>query len=133
MAKNGGLPAMEPSYTKDHAEIGARMILPLGFPAEVGQIISYHHEHWDGTGYPHGLQGDGIPLLARIVGIAQMFDHLTTDGPAHTPLSIDQALRQIRLHANTRFDPHLAELFSRIVSECKTSLPAMAPIPNTAH
>lgn len=132
-ANNGGLPAIENPYSKDHAEIGARMILPLGFPAEVGQIISYHHEHWDGTGCPHGLQGEGIPRLARIVSIAQRFDHLTAEGPARSPLSVDQAIRQITLHANTHFDPQLAELFARVVSECKTSLPAMATTPSNTH
>lgn len=123
---NGSLTAAESSYSKEHAELGARMILPLGFPAEVGQIISYHHEHWDGTGYPHGLQGEGIPLLARIVGLAQQFDHLTSE--SLTPLSLHQALQHITRLAGTHFDPQLTKLFTRIVSECKTSLPAMANI-----
>lgn len=123
---NSGLPAVESPYSKAHAETGARIILPLGFPAEVGQIISYHHEHWDGTGYPHGLQGEGIPLLARIVSIAQMFDDLTTETPGRTPLSVDNAIRQISLHAHTYFDPRLTELFAHVAEECKSSLPAMA-------
>ncbi len=129
------LTADDDPHLKEHAELGARMILPLGLPAEVGQIISYHHEHWDGTGYPHGLQGNGIPLLARIVSLAQMFDHLTAEAPGHNPLLIDQALQRISLLANTCFDPQLTELFAQIVSECKTSLPAMAnaSMPSTAH
>ncbi len=111
---------------KEHADIGARMILPLGFPAEVGQIIAYHHERFDGTGYPHGLQGEGIPLLARIVAIAQQFDHLTAEFPGHHPLSIDDAIRQVSLQAETHFDPMLTDIFARVVSECKSSLPALA-------
>ncbi|MEX5219155.1 MAG: HD domain-containing phosphohydrolase [Nitrospiraceae bacterium] len=110
----------------EHPDVGARMILPLGFPAEVGQIIAYHHERFDGLGYPHGLRGDGIPLLARIVAIAQAFDRLTVDIPGSHPLSIDDAIRQIALQANTHFDPMLAELFTRVVQECKSSLPALA-------
>ena len=62
------------------------MILPLGLPAEVGQIILYHHERWDGGGYPHGLQGEGIPLLARIVCLAQTFDHLTAETTGRSPI-----------------------------------------------
>ena len=62
------------------------MLLPLGFQAEVGQIVAYHHERFDGVGNPHGLQGAGIPLLARIVAIAQAFDNLTVDMPGHLPL-----------------------------------------------
>lgn len=116
----------EAASHREHAEVGARMILPLGFPAEVGQIIAYHHECFDGSGYPHGLQGEGIPLLARIVAIAQQFDHLTAEFPGHQPLSIDDAIRQVSLHAETRFDPMLTDIFTRVVTECKASLPALA-------
>jgi putative nucleotidyltransferase with HDIG domain len=119
-AGTGSHPAQE------HPDVGARMILPLGFPAEVGQIIAYHHERFDGLGYPHGLRGEGIPLLARIVAIAQAFDRLTVDIPGSHPLSIDDAIRQIALQANTHFDPMLTELFTRVVQECKSSLPALA-------
>lgn len=120
------LPSGESAYSKDHCEIGARMILPLGYPAEVGQIISYHHERWDGSGYPHGLQKEGIPLLTRIVSIAQMFDHLTAEVPGRAPLTVEQAIQQIALQANTYFDPMLADQFARVATECKASLPAMA-------
>ena len=114
------------AYGKEHSEAGARMLLPLGFQAEVGQIVAYHHERFDGVGNPHGLQGAGIPLLARIVAIAQAFDNLTVDMPGHLPLSIDDAIRQVSLQADTHFDPKLTELFVRVVRECKSSLPALA-------
>ncbi len=114
------------SSSKEHPDRGAHMILPLGLPAEVGQIVSYHHERWDGQGYPHGLKGDGIPLLARIVCIAQAFDHLTAETPGRSPLSIDDAMHQISLQSHTHFDPMLIDLFTRVVNECKASLPAMA-------
>lgn len=120
------LPSGEAASCKEHPDRGARMILPLGLPAEVGQIVSYHHERWDGQGYPHGLQGEGIPLLARIVCIAQAFDHLTAETPGRSPLSIDDAIRQITLQSHTHFDPMLTDLFARVVNECKASLPAMA-------
>ena len=120
------LPSGEAASCKEHPDRGARMILPLGLPAEVGQIVLYHHERWDGQGYPHGLQGEGIPLLARIVCIAQAFDHLTAETPGRSPLSIDDAVRQILLQAQTHFDPMLTDLFTRVVNECKASLPAMA-------
>ena len=120
------LPSGEAASCKEHPDTGARMILPLGLPAEVGQIVSYHHERWDGHGYPHGLQGEGIPLLARIVCIAQAFDHLTAETAGRTPMAIDNAIRQITLQAHTHFDPTLTELFARVVTECKASLPAMA-------
>ncbi|MCI0428043.1 MAG: response regulator [Nitrospiraceae bacterium] len=111
---------------RQHPEQGAKLVLPLGLPAEVGQIIAYHHERWDGSGYPFGLQGEGIPQLARIVCLAQTFDHLTAELPGRTPLSIDDACQQMRSYAGTHFEPKLTELFVRVVQECKASLPAMA-------
>ncbi|MCS6318763.1 MAG: HD domain-containing protein, partial [Nitrospira sp.] len=114
------------ALAKEHSEAGARMLLPLGFQAEVGQIVAYHHERFDGLGNPHGLEGEGIPLLARIVAIAQVFDNLTVDMPGHVPMSIDDAIRKIVLQAETRFDPRLTELFAQVVRECKSSLPALA-------
>lgn len=132
-ADDQALPSGEAASCKDHPDLGARMILPLGLPADVGQIVSYHHERWDGKGYPHGLQGEGIPLLARIVCIAQAFDHLTAETPGRTPVSVDDAMRTIETQAGTHFDPMLSELFNRVVAECKASLPAMAiaAAPNT--
>ena len=109
-----------------HPEIGAKMVGPLGLPAAAGQIIAYHHERWDGSGYPHGLKGEGIPILARIVSLAQAFDHLTAELPDRTALSIDDASRFLTERAGTYFDPALTVLFTQVVQECKASLPAMA-------
>lgn len=124
LAKTGKLDEKDQEALKRHPEIGARIILPLQLPAEVSQIISYHHEWYDGSGYPHGLQGKGIPLLARLVCIAQEFDHLITDHPARQALSIEDAVEQIRRHAGTRFDPTLAKLFARVAIESNVSLPS---------
>jgi putative nucleotidyltransferase with HDIG domain len=117
---------------KEHPHVGARLIRSLGLPAEVTQIVSYHHERWDGRGYPHGLQGEGIPLLARIVSIAQMFDHLTAEVPGQSPLPIDEAIHRISLESHTHFDPTLASIFIEVLNKCKASLPPMAVTPVTA-
>lgn len=109
------------------------MIAPLGLPAEVGQIIGYHHERWDGTGYPHGLQGEGIPLLARIVCLAQAFDHLTVELPDRSSLSLYEACDFITAHTGDYFDPTLTALFVRVVQECQASLPAMAIATNPSR
>ena len=111
---------------RHHPEQGAKLVVPLGLPTEVGQIIAYHHERWDGSGYPFGLQEEGIPQLARIVCLAQTFDHLTAELPGRTPLSIDDACQQMLSYSGTHFEPKLTELFARVVQECKASLPAMA-------
>ena len=121
IAENG-----ESVDNRHHPEQGAKLVVPLGLPTEVGQIIAYHHERWDGSGYPFGLQGEGIPQLARIVCLAQTFDHLTAELPGRTPLSIDDACQRMLSYSGTYFEPKLAELFTRVVQECKASLPAMA-------
>ncbi len=115
-----------------HPEIGARIVRPLGLPAAAGQIIAYHHERWDGSGYPHGLKGRGIPVLARIVCLAQTFDHLTAELPDRIALSIDDASRFLTERAGTYFDPALTALFIQVVQECKASLPAMAIATNSS-
>ena len=109
-----------------HPELGAKLVAPLRLPAAVGQIIAYHHERWDGSGYPHGLKGEGIPILARIVCLAQAFDHLTAELPDRVAFSIDDATRFLSDRAGTYFDPALTVLFTQVVQECKASLPAMA-------
>jgi|GEM_PF-1893677 len=98
-------------------------MLPFRAPAEVSQIILYHHEAFDGSGYPHGLQGEGIPLLARIVSMVQTFDHLVAGRPALPALSMEEAGKQIRREAGTRYDPILAELFSSLIGERKVPCP----------
>src|SRR5215471_10163680 len=111
---------------RQHPETGEKLVAPLKLPAEARQIIAYHHERWDGSGYPHGLKGEGIPILARIVCLAQTFDHLTAELPNRVPLSIDEASTFMASHVGTYFDPALTTLFNQVVQECKASLPAMA-------
>ncbi len=117
---------------RQHPERGAKLVAPLGLPAEVGQIIAYHHERWDGSGYPHGLKGEGIPILARIVCLAQAFDHLTAELPDRTPLSIDDACSFMSSHTGSYFDPTLTILFCQVIQECKASLPVMAIATNSS-
>jgi putative two-component system response regulator len=123
------LPSREPVLCREHPGNGTRMIASLGLPAEVGQIIASHHERWDGQGYPLGLQGTEIPLLARIVGMAQLFDHLTADAPGRSPLSVEQAIQQIANPSLMQFDPQLLELFIDVVKESTASIPTMAAVP----
>ena len=98
-------------------ELGARMGRAMGLSADAVQIIALHHERWDGTGYPFGLQEARTPLLARIVGVAQVFDELTAEKPERTSLPINEALQQIEQQAGTAFDPTLSELFCRTMRD----------------
>ncbi len=119
------LPSGEASLCREHSDRGARMIAPLDLPIEVGQIVTSHHERWDGQGYPHGLRGTEIPLPARIVGIAQTFDHLTADTPGRIALPLDVAIRHISLQSHTHVDPLLLEFFIHVVKDLPISSPAM--------
>jgi putative two-component system response regulator len=126
VARSSQLNEKDEELFRRHPDMGGRMMVAFEVPAEVGQIISYHHEHYDGSGYPNGLQGEGIPLLARIVAIAQCFDHLISGHSQQSAASVDEALERIRQASGTMFDPKLTDLFIRAVNECKTSLPALA-------
>lgn len=108
---------MDASLQTHSPDLGARMGRAMGLSPDVVQIIALHHERWDGTGYPFGLREDRTPLLARIVGIAQVFDDMTADKPERISLSFEEALQQIEQQAGTTFDPTLTELFCRTMRE----------------
>ena len=73
----------------------------------------YHHERWDGEGYPEGLRGDEIPLLARVVAVADAYEAMTSDRPYRRSLSPEEAVRRIREAAGAQFDPRVVEAFLR--------------------
>jgi cyclic di-GMP phosphodiesterase len=98
-------------------DLGARIGRAMGLPAEAVQIIALHHERWDGTGYPFGLKEGHIPLLARIVTLAQTFDALTADKPDGVPMTIKEALTKLEQQSGTAFDPSLVEAFCRTMRE----------------
>ncbi|MBA5866028.1 MAG: response regulator [Nitrospira sp. CR1.3] len=107
----------ETDRSSHRTDLGARIGRALGLPADAVQIIALHHERWDGTGYPFGLQGQRIPLPARITTLAQAFDHLTAERSGTTPLTVKAALDEIERQAGTAFDPALTEIFCRAMRE----------------
>lgn len=113
LLKPGALTPEEFEVMKTHATIGARILsggkLPLLRMAE--EIALTHHERWDGTGYPHGLKGEAIPLSGRIVALADAFDALISARRYRTGRSIAEAVSEIKRHAGTQFDPRVVEAF----------------------
>ena len=83
----------------------------LLFLEEAEIIAVFHHERWDGTGYPNGLRGDGIPLSARIMALADVFDALTSDRPYKTAWSVDEAVAYIKGQKGLHFDPDIVDAF----------------------
>ncbi len=100
---------------KCHATIGAQFIHSIPFHPSVEQIIRCHHERFDGSGFPEGLAGDQIPLPARIVGLADVFDNYVTGQGADSAMPVPEAREHIRQEAGKMLDPQLANLFANIV------------------
>ena len=112
LRKPGALTEAEWRTMKQHTTIGAR-ILSGGRSRVIRlaeQIALYHHEHWNGGGYPRGLAGESIPLVGRLVMVADVFDALLSDRVYRTAWPADQVLNYIRDHAGRRFDPRIAGL-----------------------
>ena len=100
---------------REHSRIGYRMARNIPDFAPIAQEILYHHEHWDGTGYPEGLKGEKIPFLSRIISIVDTYDVMQSRRPYKGPISKTKALKEIKRCAGTQFDPQLVEIFLKIV------------------
>lgn len=122
LMKDGPLTQHEYTLIKAHTILGAglirhALIAPDHEPRRpdwrqaAAQCCQYHHERWDGSGYPFGLCGQEIPFLARIVSIADAYDAMMADRPYHLGMSEQAALDEIQKNAGTQFDPTLALLF----------------------
>lgn len=98
------------NIVKKHPVIGCNILMEAGFPKEIVDAVHFHHEKYDGTGYPKGLKGDNIPLLARMISICDVFDALTTDRPYRKAHSKNEAL-QIMRRMDGHFDLGLLLIF----------------------
>ncbi len=96
---------------KKHSEKGAKIIEGIKFLEEVKLAILHHQERYDGKGYPDGLKGEDIPLLARIVTIADAFDAMTTDRPYRSKIGFKEAMDEIKKNAGKQFDPKICAIF----------------------
>jgi putative two-component system response regulator len=98
---------------RTHPDAGAEMIKDIDYLAPIIPIIRYHHERWDGEGYPDGLKGDEISLLARILAVADSFDAMTIPKPYKGALSPDEAYQEVVQDAGVKFDPAVVAAFQR--------------------
>ena len=115
LAKPGPLSAEEWKLVQKHTEFGASLLHGLDFPEEIRHMVRNHHEHWDGSGYPDGLAREEIPLAARILCIADVYDALTTRRSYRGAFSGEQALVIMEAESGTLFDPALFHKFASLV------------------
>lgn len=114
LTKPGGLTDTETLVLRTHPILGERIVAPLGFPSVVRDVIRYHHERWDGRGYPDGLEGEEIPPAARLFAIADAIDAMTSLRPYRRPMRFEDAIQEVLDHAGVQFDPVLCRLVEHV-------------------
>lgn len=118
LLKKGPLTPQEREIMNSHVDIGYRMVRNIPFLSRATSVIRYHHERYDGTGYPDGLAGERIPLLARIFSVADAYDAMTSSRPYRPePMDHAAALQAIQAGAGTQFCPKVVEVFCQIPEE----------------
>jgi HD-GYP domain-containing protein (c-di-GMP phosphodiesterase class II) len=118
--KRGPLTPDEHAHVREHVMIGVQILAPLASLTHVADIVRSHHERWDGAGYPSGLSGPAIPVAARILHAADVFDALTSGRPYHDTMPRQQAVDQIRQLAGQAFDPVVVEAMAWAVAQRRT-------------
>jgi putative nucleotidyltransferase with HDIG domain len=124
LKKPGALTTEEFALMKQHPLKGANIMRPVAQLKEMLPGIELHHEHVDGRGYPHGLQGDEIPLMARIIAVADTLDAMTTNRPYQSAMDLEFAINRIIELANTKFDAAVVDALDRAVRAGKIRLSA---------
>ncbi len=109
--KPGKLSEEEWKVMKKHPEIGFRIAMSSPVFQPIAECILFHHERWDGGGYPHGLKGDQIPLLSRILAVSDAYDAMTQDRPYRHAMASRDAITEIRDNSGTQFDPEVVRIF----------------------
>ncbi|MHB8155415.1 MAG: diguanylate cyclase [Candidatus Omnitrophota bacterium] len=117
LLKKGKLNKKEFDEIKKHPQIGADIIRPIQFLHDLIPFIFYHHERWDGKGYPTGIKGEDIPVGARIIAIADVYQALISDRPYHKAFTKKSAIDIIRKSSGTQFDPRIVSAFLKVVGK----------------
>ena len=124
LKKPGSLTDEEFQVMKQHPVKGANIMRSVAQLKDMLPGIELHHEQVNGKGYPHGLQGDQIPLMARIISVADTLDAITTNRPYQSAMDLEFALKRVRELAGTRFDPKVVDALEAAVLAGKVKLSA---------
>jgi HD-GYP domain-containing protein (c-di-GMP phosphodiesterase class II) len=117
LCKTGLLTAHELAEIRRHPRAGADLVLPIRSARHTLPYVLFHHERWDGEGYPAGIRGRSIPVEARLLAVVDAFDAMTSPRPYRQPLAVGAALVEIAECSGSQFDPVVAELFLDVWSE----------------
>ena len=117
--KPGPLTDEEWAVMRKHPEYACEMLLPIQYLHPALAIPHYHHERWDGTGYPNRLNGEEIPLAARIFAVVDVWDALRSDRPYRRAWSDKKVIKHLQAEAGKHFDPHIVEVFLEVVEQGK--------------
>ena len=123
LLKPGPLTEEEWAIMRRHPSYAYELLAPIPYLRPALDIPHYHHERWDGTGYPHGLKGEAIPLVARIFAVVDVWDALRSRRPYREPWPEERVRAHIRSLAGSHFDPKVVEAFLALEPE------ALAPVP----
>jgi len=115
LLKSAALSDEERHVMERHPVIGARILIGCDVHPFYVETVLYHHEAWDGHGYPTGLKGEEIPLSARILTVADVFDVLTSQRPYKAPLTLDAARERLLLGSGASFDPQIMRAFLQLL------------------
>jgi putative two-component system response regulator len=111
LKKTGPLNEDEWKLMRQHPEVGAKMLEGVDHLRAAVPYVLFHHEWWNGSGYPQGLKGDKIPREGRLLAIVDAYDAMTTNRPYHSSMSTTEAMEEIRLNKGIYFDPEITEVF----------------------
>jgi putative two-component system response regulator len=116
LKKTGPLTEPEWDLMKQHPEAGARILEEINHLKDTIPYVLYHHEHWDGTGYPFGLKGKEIPIQGRLLAVVDVYDALTTARPYHPARPSEEVKHFLELKSGIFFDPQMVEVFLRVLN-----------------
>ncbi len=117
LTKKEGLTKEEYEQFKLHPVVGANILKPMSFLSDIIPLILYHHERYDGKGYPEGVKGENIPIGARILAICDSFDVMTSERPYRTALAKEQVISELTGNSGTQFDPGLVQSMLLLLEE----------------
>ena len=102
---------------KNHAEIGFRILSSTKDFRQIADYVLSHHEHYNGEGYPHGLQGEAIPIESRIISVVDAYDAMVSYRSYRDNITKEQALQELKNNSGTQFDPDIVSVFLEHIDE----------------